>query len=114
MFFGATLPSVAIYNFFEARRESASLKLTQDVFTVWAAQGPFSSGEESSVALKKAMNALKVDPTSLKSSKGLNSKKVFELHAKQVDDKPEVWEDVRRTAVENGSKEMLELGKVLK
>ena len=63
---------------------------------MWAAQGPFSSGEESSAAFQKAISAMNLDLRGIKSSGGIDSRQVYELHSKPVGENPADWEKVRR------------------
>lgn len=70
-------------------------KITGEVYAVWAAQGPFESGEASA----KAMHYANLAVRGMDSSTDKEFKEVILKHARAYDDDPARWEALRRDSL---------------
>jgi hypothetical protein len=113
MFFSIAIPSYGVYLQIETNEEQ---KAELEIFTVWAAQGPFSSAEEAAKAYSNTIHYFfgKL-PNNKQKAKMIQETNdaVVELK-KSFDQNPEGWENIRMDYIQKGSPEFIEIGISLK
>jgi len=84
--------------------------LSRRVFPVWAAQGPFDSGEESAAAMRYAYLAV----FGLEEAERMGMTEAIAKHGAAYDSNPAAWEQNRQEAVRSASSETEEFVTIAK
>jgi hypothetical protein len=100
---GVIVIGAAAKNFVRARTLASASNMAKQLFPVWAAQGPFSSGADSSKAMRGAWMAV------FGAEQTEEMEATIRQHEMAYDSDPDEWEKARITALEDTGTDVSDL-----